>query len=270
MRSHQRVSLALTVSVACAASGTLAARPLASIPFRLPYNIPVVDGAIGEQPVAFIVDTGSFAELALPMDLMPQGKQPASSVPSSVANSEGMRLAPPSIEVRNVRLGDFEVGSLVAHSDVPGARVEHGALLGYGFLKRFIFVIDYPARRLVLYRQDDEHVIEEICGAPAFPINTSGELVSSRLTTPSGNLNVFWDTGWSWSTLRPSSVPGMPAAADGSLVLQGVSVGSQSLGDLSFRAREFAAPDRDGVIGADYLASHVWCVDPLRQRAAIR
>jgi hypothetical protein len=134
---------------AAATVGTLA------LDFRggLPFTVVELRGAAPIPAVRLLVDTGADDTLTLIAGSRPELQLPAAVEPRESCFVAGMRRTWRGVPL-DLAFGD-EVATQVATSYEDGDAVlrgeRHGSI-GIGLLKRYVFAIDYPGRRIVLLR----------------------------------------------------------------------------------------------------------------------
>jgi predicted aspartyl protease len=119
----------------------------------LPFTQAEVRGSAGTVPVRLLVDTGSNDTLSLIAASRPELQLPADAQPRESCYVGGARTTWHGAPV-DIAFGDA-VARQVSTSYEDGDRVlrgERNGSLGMGLLKRYVFAIDYPGKRIVLLR----------------------------------------------------------------------------------------------------------------------
>jgi predicted aspartyl protease len=125
--------------------------PFFRVPMRkhIPLGFPLVEGRLnGEKTISLMIDTGSPFVIVSPLALIENDKVFAKS---SVDESRGIMMAwPGAASNKNYRtraelfeIGDIKfLGTILYFAELPGPF--SFSLLGYGFLKRFHTILDFP------------------------------------------------------------------------------------------------------------------------------
>lgn len=129
-------------------------RPL-SMRKQIPMGFPLVDGLVNEKrKIPMMIDTGSPFLVVCPLTLVENEKIFSNS---TIIKSFGTFMTWPGTTAKcnyraraeTLRIGDFVIKNLtVDFAELPGPFSL--SLLGYGFLKHFVTILDFPRDKLVL------------------------------------------------------------------------------------------------------------------------
>jgi predicted aspartyl protease len=121
---------------------------------QIPLGFPLVDGLVnGEKTIPMMIDTGSPFMVVCPLTLIENEKIFAKS---SVVKSRGIFLTWPGTTAKyNYRaraealhIGDIHIAGITLYfAELPGSF--SFSLLGYGFLKHFVTIMDFPRGELI-------------------------------------------------------------------------------------------------------------------------
>lgn len=121
---------------------------------QIPLGFPLVDGLVnGEKTIPMMIDTGSPFMVVCPLTLIENEKIFAKS---SVVKSRGTFLTWPGTTAKynyraraeTLRIGDVNIPGITLYfAELPGSF--SFSLLGYGFLKHFVTIMDFPRGELI-------------------------------------------------------------------------------------------------------------------------
>lgn len=198
-------------------------------------QLPVVHARIDDKAATLLLDLGGAAALALRPDW--EDVWPERDV-SKVLELNGLAPTPVAARV-------WKKASLPAGID---------GYLGYGFLRRFSLVIDYPKQ---LIRLSPPGKLATDCGANVVSLLHLGSFAYLRFAH---DHHLGLDTGANQNILRNS-------ARD----VQGtVQLGEQSINAGAFKKVNLDLPKLDGILGYDFFSRNIVCMDTESAAMAIR
>jgi hypothetical protein len=278
-----RSSIAAVLVCASCSTGALGPersqpQPLAEIPLEIRYGIPTVDVSISGNVFRLFLDLGGHRAIALTSEELARANVRFLDHSERFTNSAGQNLESRQFIAYKVVLGNFALGDLEGGESIFGAAAppDRNGYIGMPVLGKYLLVLDYPAKRIRLYRSGDSLALESECGHGTFSISLVNGIALSVATTEFGDRLFIWDTGTTHNFIRPSSIPVEKSAGrivdDGSPVMsmESLSLGGRQLGPQEFRLVPFGAPDVDGYFGANVFASRRVCLDIPRGRGSIR
>jgi predicted aspartyl protease len=120
---------------------------------QIPMGFPLIDAQInGERKISMMIDTGSPFPVVCPLNLIEKEKIFAEA---SVEKSRGIFITWPGTtadynyraRAKTLRIGDLNIpGMTLYFAELPGPFSL--SLLGYGFLKHFVTIMDFPRGEL--------------------------------------------------------------------------------------------------------------------------
>jgi hypothetical protein len=276
-RAATLVPALVAMGLACGAARALAA-PVVEIPLEIRSGLPTTEVRVSGQPLALFLDLGAYLPIGLTAAEMALGNVKVSKGSDQQRNSSGTilesrRFVAADVVIGGRSFGDLEGGEAVYPRD-QGPPDRNG-YIGFGFLGRYLLVLDYPGHRARLYASGDREAFERECGKDAFPLDVRNGVVRSTVRTEIGDLTFAWDTGTTHNFLRPAafkSTPYSPRTVDDgppAVTLSTLSIGRNNYGPLEFRLLPFAAPDVDGMLGAGLFERRKVCLDVPEGRGAV-
>ena len=228
---------------------------------------------MGAKPVTLFLDSGAFSAIALTPASLADLSVTFSGAVNKWRDSQGTVFQSREFSTPNVTLGGVDFGPLEGTEflQAQDTVLPQSGYLGFGFLRHYLVVFDYPAGRLQLFDSGDERAMDTNCGKDRFHFKVVNGVVQSEVETEAGALLFQWDTGSRETVLRPSAVGAQLSDKTPSMKsFARFEVEGKSLGRTVVNFREFRAPPVDGVIGSDLLSSHVLCLDATRHIGAIK
>lgn len=244
--------------------------PIARIPFELRSGLPTVKVTIGDKVIPLFIDLGGYSPIALTYAALLNAPVKYSGVSdkwkdATGAIHESKRFAAPNVTIAGTSFGDLQGGEF----SFPEGRDEADpkGYIGFGILKNYLLVFDYPANMLRLYPSGDLRAMAAECGDKQFPLQVANGVLQTVIDTNKGKLIFQWDTGSTLSILRPSSIsePGKYLQSFNKFM-----IGERQFAPMVFELREFGAPAVDGVLGTDFFQSRVICLDVKTSVGAVR
>lgn len=249
-------------------------RPI-RVPFTLDSNLPVVRATVSGKPVSLILDLGGFSALALTKEALRTAPVKFSGMSQSWRNAMGQVFTTRLFTAPDLDAGELKIGTVngIELASQPGANgMKQDGYIGFGLLRHYLAVFDYPDQELRLYTAGSAGAMKSECGDNLFHIDIANGVVQSRIVTDKGQLIYQWDTGSSESMVRPSVLDMTPSSTKpvDSFATFRFLIGSHDFGRTRLTLREFAAPNVDGVLGTDFLESKTLCIDVSKHLAAIK
>ena len=274
---------ALVSALLCGACSTApsgvpnATRPLAEIPIEIRHRLPTVDVVVSGQVFRLFLDLGGNRAISLTPSEIARATVRLSDRADQFRNSHGQVLSSRRFVAEEVYLGSFLLGDLEGGESIFGDSVppDRNGYIGMPVLGRYLFVVDYPNKRVRLYESGNVEALTAECGRETFPIRLNNGIAVSTGSTEYGDRLFLWDTGSTDNVIRPSALPPEKAVGlridDGPPVatLKKLRLSNRDVGEQRFRVIAFGAPDVDAVLGADLFAALRVCLDIPRGVAAI-
>ena len=270
-----RICAAIAVAVSVAISGCSttpgAIQPLIQVPLELRSGMPTTTVSIGGTPLNLFVDLGGYSAIALTEAELKRVavRYLTDSTRSTNASGdiyESRRFVAPEVSLGGVLLGDLE-GSEFVFPETAAAPPDRNGFIGFALLSRFLLIVDYPSGSLRLYASGSKDAMIRECGDKSFEIDVVNGVAQTIADTDHGRLVFSWDTGSTRSVIRPSAVgvsvkagaPGSPGAPPHRMTK--FVLGSRDFGPQSFLPIDYRGVAVDGVLGTDFFASRVVCLD---------
>jgi hypothetical protein len=277
-RIRAAIAIALGAAMFGCSTGMIRVEPPIVIPLELRSGMPTATVSIGATPLKLFVDLGGYGSIALTgaelrrveVQYLPD---PMRSTNASGEIYEGRRFTARGVSLGGVLLGDLEGREFIFPE--TAAPPDRNGYIGFALLSRFLLVVDYPGKSLRLYPSGSKEAMIRECGDRSFEIDVVNGIAQSIADTDHGRLVFSWDTGSTRSVIRPSAVgaavkPGASNAAASPHRMARFVLGGTDFGPQSFLPIDYRAVAVDGVIGTDFFASHVVCLDIGRGKGAVR
>ena len=240
--------------------------------------MPTTTVSIGGTPLKLFVDLGGYSAIALTgAELRQVTVQYLSESTRSTSASgdifEARRFVAAGVSLGGVLVGDLE-GSEFVFSETA-APPDRNGYIGFALLSRFLLIVDYPSRSLRLYASGSKDAMLRECGDTSFEIEVVNGVAQSIADTDEGKRVFSWDTGSTRSVIRPSAVggnvkTGAPAAGAPPHKMAKFVLGSRDFGPQTFLPIDYRGVAVDGVLGTDFFATRVVCLDIGRGKGAVR
>ena len=248
------------------------------VPLELRSGMPTTTVSIGGTPLKLFVDLGGYSAIALTGAELRQVTVrylPESTRSTSASGDifEARRFVAAGVSLGGILVGDLE-GSEFVFSEAA-APPDRNGYIGFALLSRFLLVVDYPNRSLRLYTSGSKDAMLRECGDTSFEIEVVNGVAQSIADTDHGKRVFSWDTGSTRSVIRPSAVggnvkTGAPAAGAAAHTMAKFVLGSRDLGPQIFLPIDYRGVAVDGVLGTDFFATRVVCLDIGRGKGAVR
>lgn len=257
---------------AFAVTGCANAPPGTPAPIRVPIvlrnGLPTATVEVSGKALSLFLDLGGYNAIALtPQEL---SRVPVTflegtvrSIQASGAIYESRRFVAEEVSLGGTSVGALE-GSEFIFSE-GAAPPDRNGYIGFGLLSRFLVVIDYPDRSVRLYPSGSSDALTRECGTRAFAVDVVDGVAQSTVDTEQGKLVFSWDTGSSRSVLLPSAIKRSRRSTE-SGPSAAYRIGKFVLGEREFGLQDFLLIDyrgltTDGVLGTDFFAPRVVCLD---------
>jgi hypothetical protein len=174
----------------------------------------------------------------------------------------------PMFKVARVRVGTAVFTDVIARLDAPRPGYEPAQIaqgfLGNGLLKSYEVVLDYRHRAITLVPRHSDSV-SGTCKGAAVPFSVSspkwrGEPVTEA-NTDMGRVTLWWDTGAPASVLRKTVTHARSQSSGDSVTTKRFELGGTDFGPWEFELWDVSLPGFDGVIGHNFFAKHLVCID---------
>ncbi len=279
-RSLQSVLVATFVCTLLALSGSGVAKSSekisglhpTTIHFKLVSRLPAVQADVDGKSLPLLLDLGGFASIALTTATLETTSVKYTGKSVQWRNAAGEVFATRIFSVNQLSIGKFKA----EHVDGTAfqGHLVHPLVgyVGFGLLRHYLLVFDYPDRELRIYSPASTGVIQQECGDHEFHFDIINGVVQTKIMTERGELLFQLDTGTSINIIRPSVVGmnGKKFMPGDSYAFSKLMIGKTNLGRTRIELKKFVAPDVDGVLGTDFFESKVLCIDPARHIAAIK
>ena len=232
------------------------------------YPLSFVPISIDGEPVRALLDSGSSTALRLSARLAARLNLALTPRPNAfVQGLDGRRIS-----LQQGRIQRFTVGAITQDAvevEVAGERIEgiaaqvgtaFDAVLGWGFLSRQYFVLDYPARRLLLAASPSDPTVMQ---GTQVPVVTTQGLPTLQGRIDDAPVQLLLDTGAPMCNIDQASA----GAPIGSIVSRQLTVGGLQL-PMQWRVKDLSAQrravDSAGTLGNNFLMRYSIAFDPVR------
>jgi hypothetical protein len=240
--------------------------------------MPTTTVSVGGIELNLFIDLGGYSAIALTESELKRVvvRYLTDSTRSTNASGdiyESRRFVAPSVSLGGVVLGDLEGSEFVFPE--AAAPPDRNGFIGFALLSRFLLIVDYPNRSLRLYASGSNDAMIRECGDKSFEIDVVNGIAQSIADTDHGRLVFSWDTGSTRSVVRPSAIggrvrAGTPVSEALPRTMAKFMLGSRDFGPQSFLPIDYRGVTVDGVLGTDFFASRVVCLDIGRGKGAVR
>lgn len=256
-------------------------------PIRLPLTFvrsnPVTTINVGGQTIQAVVDTGGDGAVTLSKAVIAGARGVRLSGALVTTNSYGVDLKKPHYRVPVVKIGDHTFKDMaVVEAPVwpPGQSPPVPNGIGRQFLSHYFVVVDFPHRSITLRAPSTKDASMKNCGREWIPMESTNDkgLAVGSFQTQSDRVQLLFDTGATGSMLPQTTAeklqlrtisrgPGPVRFYEST----GLSAAGHDLGPLEFVVLPLKLPaDFQGMLGRNFFAHHVVCLDYLRKRVFIR
>jgi hypothetical protein len=163
----------------------------------------------------------------------------------------------PSVMIGNLKLSHVPGNELVfSANNIPAGNTGH---VGMTSLRSFLLVVDFRAKQIEIRRSGD---YPRICGTQEANLILDPVGLVSVFYTSYGKIRLLWDTAAQTNVLKPFVLgiePGGFTVGD-PRTLSG-SIYESELTETEFRLVDVQIPGVDGILGYDYFADHIVCLD---------
>lgn len=278
-RVHDKWSLLLAMLVIVIGSSSSAAtdRPVV-LPIRLLGNFPVVTVNIDGSHVPLVFDSGNSGSVALTQAAIKRMKLSPTGEKSREMDAKGNVIEHPKFKIPRLRMGTAVFTDVIGELDVhdpsyQATQVGQQGFLGTSLLKGYEVVLDYPHRRMILVSPGSTKDQSTACKGAAVPFSPAwhGE-PAAEADIDLGRLTLWLDTGTPTSMLsRRFAEAARPNHSGDTLTSKRLTLGGIEFGPLKFVLEDLSLPPGfDGLIGYDFFAHHVVCMDFPGNRFLIR
>lgn len=232
------------------------------------YPLSFVSITIDGEPVRALLDSGSSAALRLSAGLAARLNLALTPRPNAfVQGLDGRRIA-----LQQGRIKRFTIGAIsqdAVEVEVAGERIEgiaaqvgtaFDAVIGWGFLSRRHFVLDYPARRLLL--SSSAGTSTGMLGTQVAVLTTQSlPILQGRVDY--APVQLLLDTGAPMCNIDQT----FAGVSIGSIVSRQLTVGGLQL-PMQWRVKDLSAQrhavDTAGTLGNNFLMRYTVAFDPAR------
>jgi hypothetical protein len=252
-------------------------------PLRLPLSIirsnPVTSITVGSRTVQAIVDTGGGG-ITLSEDVIRSAGGVRMADERVWNDAFGREIRVPQFKMPVMSIGGetfHDVVVIQAAESADGQVPAVPNMIGQHFLSGYFTVVDYAGLAVTLWPSDAAAEASAACGTTTIPMEQTEDsgLVVTEFDTPSGSLRLGWDTGATYSSLAESLV----ASRRVETIVRGetsfyrpakLSAAGQEFGFLEFVVLPLQLPDFDGMLGANFFADRVVCLDWEKRQVRVR
>lgn len=246
------------------------------IPLALENGNAIVEAELGGTPVHLIVDTGGMGTLQLTESTVPRIDVRWLAETTTRTDALGNTF-----EGRQFFVERMVVGG-VTFPNVPGfvrgesqggvtGRLPADGVLGREFLRPFIARFDYPAGTLTLYRADQRAAADAACrGHPIGTVPHPDDYWVSEAATDHGRMRLIWDSGATYSVVTALAAERFRLPlTDGAYATRRFTLDDSDFGPLEVVVLDLLLVGAEGLLGGNFFATHVVCVDGPRSRVIV-
>jgi hypothetical protein len=265
--------LASLIALGCRAAD----RPVV-VPIRLLGHFAVVAVNIDGSEVPLVLDSGNPVSIALTQEAIDRVKALPTGETSRGMDAKGNVIQYPKFKIHRIQIGTAVFTDVIGELDVhdpsyQATQVGQQGFLGTSLLKGYKVVLDYPHRRMTLVPAGSTKDESAGCKGTAVPFSPAwhGE-PAAEADIDLGRLTVWWDTGAPTSMLSKRFIDAAQIQQSGdSVTSKRLTLGGTDFGPLQFAVEDLSLPPGfDGLIGYDFFAHHVVCMDFPGNRLLIR
>jgi Aspartyl protease len=239
------------------------------VAIRLIGNFAVVTANIDGSEVPLVFDSGSSASVSLTQEVIDRVKALPTGEASRGMDAKGNVLKYPKFKIHRIQIGSAVFTDVIGELDVHDPSYQATQVGQQGFLGTFLFkgyevVLDYRHRRMTLVSPGVSKDRSAACRGTAVPFSPAwhGE-PAAEADTDLGRLTLWWDTGAPTSMVsrRIPEAAGSRQSGD-AVTSKRLSLGGTDFGPLQFAVEDLSLPPGfDGLIGYNFFAHHVVCMD---------
>ena len=227
------------------------------------YPLPYIQVTIAGRDYRASIDTGSFRSVEISSTLARELKIPLEATTTVARRHGGKEFPLQKGRIASLRIGAWEGKDVeidVAEGDIEAiaaqVKTPFDVILGWGFLGRLPFQVDYPDKKLCWGATPSAKPGSIVI---AFEVANRVPVVDGQVDGRS--LRFLFDTGAPICLLGPTSAPGVGinARTKGTLRL------AEREFPLDFRVKELASRNFSGVIGNNFLLDYVITFDPAKK-----
>ena len=247
-------------------AGRVYGQPGATIALQLQEGRPFVRAEINQVPLSLLVDLGGYDTVALNQaDAGKAGAQPQLSPNETLggfSTFDGKRQQSSVSRFREVLVGGVPFGEV--RGSIFGG--EGTSYVGAGLLGKSLLVFDYAKQQLRLYQSGDAQALRRECGANTFPVDVRRGVFLTYLRVEGKTLVAAFDTGASFTVMRPSvwqldPVDYVPGTTPQIRRLHGLRINDAEIKELNAALIEFKGPPVDIVLGTNFFTNRRVCLD---------
>ena len=249
------------------------------VPLTLRSHFLIIVVKIEGVDVPLLFDSGDQSTLVLHKSVFDHLKATPTGETYKMTDAKGNVIASPMFRVPHVRIGRVEFRDVSARVDAhdpsyQATQVGQDGFMGTGLFKSYEMIFDYRHRIITLVPRNAGEDVSAACHGTEVPFLPKwGGEPATDVDTDLGPMTVWWDTGSPTSLLSEAAVEKTRAPLhDGNtLTTTRLTFGGADFGPGRFLVMEMA-PDLgfDGLIGYNFFARHVVCMDFPGKRLFIR
>jgi hypothetical protein len=265
-----RKASVLSIVLAAAVGSATASSPVV-VPVRLVDHFPLVVAKIEGMDIALVFDLGDSSTVVLQQSVLDHINTVPTGESSKMPDARGNVLESPTFRVPRLQIGRAVftdiIGRLDVHDPSYQARdVGQKGFLGTGLFMSYEVVLDYPHRTMTLVPRGNNETLSEGCRGTVVPFVAPTKWHGQPVTetdTDLGRVTVWWDTGAPTSVLSKRFVQEAQAhLTEDTVTTRRFTLGGTDFGPWRFEIWDVSLPAGfNGVIGYDFFAHHVVCVD---------
>jgi len=242
--------------------------PYSFLNMKVVEHLPQIVLQVGGKEIPLLVDLGGFAGIVLGREIVEDMEVTYTGRLQLSVDARGQPSLSKEFVLPECALGEFRVSGLrgyVAADPPEGARaVVRNGYIGLDLLKQFGLIFDYSNRTLVLIRGDRAPAQYFVGDWPVLRMVPSADGVMTTAQTAGRQLRCIWDTGATFSVIKPSVARDLGHAVEGQAALVQLDefvLGQRDYGPIEFFPLEFHHPDADCILGYNLFSQHVVGVD---------
>jgi len=144
------------------------AKPIGRIAFTVDdTGLPTFEAVVNGQKVRLFLDTGGYKTLALKQEAIARLGLPYEGASQKANDAQRQTYISRSFTASSLKAGSLDL-TAIHGADLPPMEGSHSypqdGYIGYGLLKDYLLVFDYPMGELRLFSKDDLHAMQTECG----------------------------------------------------------------------------------------------------------